>query len=187
MRNKILWSDETKIELFGLNVKSHVWMKPGTIPKVKHGGGTIMLWGCVSAAGTGRLVGIEEKMNGAKYREMKTCSRVLRMSDWSKDSPSNRTTALRTQLRQCRSCFGTSLNVLEWPSQSPNLNPIEHLWRDLKIAVHKCSPSNLKELERICREEWEKLPKYRCVKLVASYPRKLSSVIAAKGASTSTE
>ena len=46
MRNNILWSDETKIELFGLNAKHHVWRKPVTIPKVKHGGGSIMLWGC---------------------------------------------------------------------------------------------------------------------------------------------
>ncbi|CDQ66762.1 unnamed protein product [Oncorhynchus mykiss] len=46
--------------------------------------------------------------------------------------------------------LGKSLNVLEWPSQSRNLNPIKHLWRDLKIAVQRCSPSNLTELERIC-------------------------------------
>jgi hypothetical protein len=39
-------------------------------------------------------------------------------------------------------------------------------------------------LERICREEWEKLPKYIHVKIVASYPRRLKAVIAAKGAST---
>ena len=52
MRNKILWSDETKIELYGLNIKRHVWKKPGTghqlantIPTVKYGGGSIMLWG----------------------------------------------------------------------------------------------------------------------------------------------
>uniref|UniRef100_A0AAZ3STM3 Transposase Tc1-like domain-containing protein n=1 Tax=Oncorhynchus tshawytscha TaxID=74940 RepID=A0AAZ3STM3_ONCTS len=45
MRNKILWSDETKIELFGLNAKHHVWRKPGPIPTVMHGGGSIMLWG----------------------------------------------------------------------------------------------------------------------------------------------
>ncbi|KAF4088887.1 hypothetical protein AMELA_G00059910 [Ameiurus melas] len=63
---------KTKVELFGLNGKCHVWMKPGTthhlantIPTVKHGGGRIMLWGCFSAAGTGRLVRIEGKMNAA--------------------------------------------------------------------------------------------------------------------------
>ena len=53
MRNMILWSDENKIELFGLNAKRHVWRKLGTIPTVKHGGGGIMLWVCFSVAGTG--------------------------------------------------------------------------------------------------------------------------------------
>ena len=64
------------------------------------------------------------------------------------------------------------------------MNLIRHLWRDKKIAVQQRCPSILTELERICREEWEKLPKYRCVKLVASYPRRLKAVITAKGAST---
>ena len=77
-----------------------------------------------------------------------------------------------------------SLNVLEWPSQSLDLNQIIHLWSDLKIAVKRSSPSNLTELERICREEWEKHPKYRCAMLVASYPRTHEAVVAAKGAST---
>ena len=42
---------------------------------------------------------------------------------------------------------GKHLNVLEWTSQSPDLNPIENLWYDFKIAVHQQNPSNLKELE----------------------------------------
>ena len=77
-----------------------------------------------------------------------------------------------------------SLNVLEWPSQSLDLTPIEHVWRDLKITVQQRSPSILTERERICREEWEKLPKYRWGKLVALNSRRLEVVIAAKGAST---
>jgi hypothetical protein len=52
----ILWSDETNIELFGLNAICHVWRK--------HGGGSIRLFGCFSEAG--RRVRIAEKMNGTK-------------------------------------------------------------------------------------------------------------------------
>jgi hypothetical protein len=69
MRNNLLWSDESKIEVFGLNAKRHVWRKPGTTPTVKHAAGSIMLWGCFSASGTGGLVRIEGKHNGAKYRD----------------------------------------------------------------------------------------------------------------------
>ena len=68
MRNNILWSDETKIELFGLNAKLHVWRKPSTIPTVKHVGCSIMLWGCFSAAGTGRQVRIKRKDERGKVQ-----------------------------------------------------------------------------------------------------------------------
>ena len=194
MRNKILWSDETKIELFGLNDKRHVWRKPGTahhlantIPTVKHGGGSIMLWGCFSAAGTGRLVRIEGKMNAAMYREILDENllqsaldlRLGRRFTFQQDNDPKHTAKITKEWLRDK-----SVNVLEWPSQSPDLNPIEHLWRDLKMAVHRRSPSNLMELGRICKEEWEKLPKNRCAKLVASYSRRLEAVIAAKGAST---
>ena len=69
MRIKIVWFDETKLELFGLKAKHHVWRKPGTIPAMKNGGGSIKLWLCFSAAGTGRLFRVEGLMNGAKIRE----------------------------------------------------------------------------------------------------------------------
>uniref|UniRef100_A0AAZ3SR95 Uncharacterized protein n=1 Tax=Oncorhynchus tshawytscha TaxID=74940 RepID=A0AAZ3SR95_ONCTS len=107
---KILWSNETKVELFGLNAKCHIWRKPGTIPTVKHGGGRYM-------------------EPSTERNLMKNCSRSLRTSDWGESSPSNRTMTLSTQWLR-----GKSLNILEWPSPSLGLNSIKHLWRDLKIA-----------------------------------------------------
>ena len=61
-----------------MNAKCHVLRKPGTIPTVKHGGGSIMLWGCFSEAG--KLVRIEGKMNVSKYREILD-ENLLRTSD----------------------------------------------------------------------------------------------------------
>ena len=121
-----------------------------------------MLWGCYSAAGTGRLVRIEGKKNRAKYREIldenllqnaQALRLGLRFTFQQHNDPKH--TAMTTQEWH----RDRSLNVLELPTQSPDLNPIEHHWRDLKIAVHRRSPSNLIELERICREE------FRCAKL----------------------
>ncbi|KAK1801575.1 hypothetical protein P4O66_004535 [Electrophorus voltai] len=167
MRNKILWSDETNIELFGLTAKRHVWRKPGTTRHlantVKHAGGSIMLWGCFSAAGTGRLVRVEGKVNAAIYRDILEENllqsaldiRLERRFIFQQDNDPKHTVKIKKWLRD------HSVNVLEWPSQSPDLNPIEHLWRDLKMAVPRHSPSNLMELERFCKEEWEKLPKNR--------------------------
>ena len=54
----------------------------------------------------------------------------------------------------------------------------------MNIDVLRHSPFNLTELKRICRKEWKKLPKYRCAKLVASYPIRLEAVTVTKGAST---
>jgi hypothetical protein len=86
-----------------------------------------MLWGCFSAARTGRLVRIEEKMNGAKYREILDKNLLQRAQDiklgrrftfQQGNNPEHTSKTTQEWLRD------KTLNVLVWPSQNPELNPI---------------------------------------------------------------
>ncbi|CAM4680324.1 unnamed protein product [Leuciscus chuanchicus] len=176
---KVMWSDETKIELFGHNSTKRVWRKKNdeyhpknTIPTVKHGGGSIMLWGCFSAHGTGRLHCIKERMTGAMYCEilgnnLLPSVRALKMGrGWVFQHDNDpKHTARITKEWLCKK----HIKVLAWPSQSPDLNPIENLWRELKLRVSQRQPRNLTDLEKICVEEWAKIPPAVCANLVKNY------------------
>ena len=72
--DNIIWSDETKSELFNHSYQCQVWRKKeeefklkNTIPTVKLLGENIMIWGCFSSRGTGMICVIKERMNGAIY------------------------------------------------------------------------------------------------------------------------
>ncbi|KAF7645836.1 hypothetical protein LDENG_00197530 [Lucifuga dentata] len=73
----ILWTDETKVELFGRCASRYIWRKTNTafqkkniILTVKHGGGSVMVWGCFAASGPGRLAIIDGTMNSALYQKI---------------------------------------------------------------------------------------------------------------------
>ena len=120
-----------------------------------------MLWGCFSAKGTGRLHRIEGGMNGAVYREilgdnllpsLKALKMSCRKTHPRPNDPKRTAEATKEGLKK------KHIQVPEWPRQSPDLNPIGSLRREPKLRVAERQPRNLKDLERICKEEWAKIP-----------------------------
>ncbi|KAK3546515.1 hypothetical protein QTP70_026370 [Hemibagrus guttatus] len=115
----------------------------------------------ITRTGPGRLIRVKERMNGAMYREILNknllpSARALKMKrGWvfqHDNDPKHTARATKEWFRK------KHFQVLEWPSQSPDLNPIENLWRKLKIRVAQRQPQNITALEEICMEEWAKLP-----------------------------
>lgn len=85
-----------------------------------------------------------------KYREVleETWSTVHMTLGWVKGSPFNNLKHTANAMLRDK-----PLKVIEWPSQSPDLTPIEDLWSDMKIAIRRCSPTNMIELVETCQEE----------------------------------
>ena len=69
-----------------------------------------------------------------------------------------------------------NVKVLELPSQSPDLNPIENLWAEPKKRVRDTRPTNLTHLHQLCQEEWAKIHPNYCGKLVEGYLKCLTQV-----------
>ena len=88
---------------------------------------------------------------------------------------SKATTALVKRLR---------VKVMDWPSMSPDLNPIEHLWGILKRKVEVCKVSNIRQLRDAVLEEWKSIPVATCEALVNSMLRGVKAVLDNNGGHT---
>ena len=73
------------------------------------------------------------------------------------------------------------LDPEEWPSQSPELNPIENLWSYLDWTLRDRQVTNKAELWTALQEGWQALPVDLLTRLVDSMPRRLQAVIDSKG------
>ena len=78
------------------------------------------------------------------------------------------------------------IEVLAWTPQSPDLNPIEHLWDHLKrrLAGYPDYPKSIQELWLRVEAEWDKISMEDCMKLVESMPSRIAAVLKAKGGHT---
>lgn len=163
----VLFSDESKYNLFGCDGKQKVWRKANEellpknlIPTVKYGGGSVMVWGCMSANGVGKLRFVETNMDRFVYLD------ILKSS--LQDSATMLGLSGAWYFQQDNDPRHTSHIVKEWllynvpkqlhsPPQSPDLNPIEHLWDELERRIRKKRYSNKQELKDALEREWNRI------------------------------
>ncbi len=85
------------------------------------------------------------------------------------------TTALLKKLR---------VKVMDWPSMSPDLNPIEHLWGILKWKVEERKVPNIHQLRDVIMDEWKRIPVATCEAVVNSMPKRVKAVLENNGGHT---
>ena len=146
-----------------------------------------MLWGCFAAEGIGALHNIdcimmkEDDLDILK-QHLKTSVRKLKLGrKWvfqMDNDPKHTYKVVAKWLKDNKA------KILEWPSQSPDLNPIENLRAELKKHVRARRSTNLTQLHMLCQEEWAKIHPTYCGKLVEGYLKHLTEVKQFKGNAT---
>ncbi|KAJ4427325.1 hypothetical protein ANN_24945 [Periplaneta americana] len=159
--------DESKFNVFSSDGRQMVRRKPKEEMKtknlratVKHGRGN-MIWGCMSASGVGELVFIEDIMKKEYYLHLlqhylvQSAEKLWIEKEfmfYQDNGPKHNSYIVQEYLLyKCP-------KVLHPPAQSPDLNPIEHLWEELDRRVRSRPISSKEELKARLQEEWKKIP-----------------------------
>jgi transposase len=190
---KVLWSDESKFNLFNPDGFKRVrrpinkrFDPKYQVPTVKHGGGNVMVWGAFSRDGVGPLHRVEGIMDQVMYKNIignimlpHAKDKMRRGWIFQQDNDPKHTA------KSVKQFFATKkIRVLDWPSQSPDLNPIEHLWEHIDRQLKHRKPTNQQNLYEMIEEEWKNIPLDVIIHLVDSMPSRCQAVIDSKGFAT---
>ena len=195
--SRVIWSDETKINRLGSDGRVWMWKRPGSAlidnhvnGTVKFGGGSLMVWGCMTTQGVGHMCKIDGRMDAELYTTILQDDLLKTVEFYGLDQEElifQQDNDPKHTSHKARKWFqDNQINVLKWPAQSPDLNPIEHLWNHLKrqLNAYETPASGIHELWDRVQAEWETIPREVCVGLIERMPRRVQAVIKAKGGHT---
>ncbi len=191
--SKVLFSDESKFCISFGNQGPRVWRKSGEAQNpcclkssVKFPQ-SVMIWAAMSSAGVGPLCFLKSTVNAAIYQEilehfmLPSADKLYGDADF----------IFQQDLAPAHTAKGTKagsmdhgVTVLDWPANSPDLNPIENLWGIVKRKMRDTRPNTADDLKATVKETWASIPPQQCHKLITSMSRRIEAVIKAKGAST---
>ena len=153
--------------------------KENLLPTVKHGGGSVMVWGCFSYYGVGNLVFIDGIMDKFGYlkilrENLKASAEKMGISDsfhFYQDNDPKHTALIVREWLLCN-----CPRKIKTPPQSPDANPIENLWNELGRKIRKHNISNKNDLKRALLEEWQNITSEYIKKIASSMPSRLKAI-----------
>ena len=143
-----------------------------------------MFWGTFSFDGIGTIKEVSGYMNSNIYisilkDHLKEDMKYLNCKVFQDDSaPCHRSKKVKTWEIE------NGIEVLDWPGNSPDINPIENLWGILKRKLKDKIITNKKDLITIVYQEWKKLSKEYMENLIYSMPKRITDIINNKGGSS---
>jgi hypothetical protein len=189
--NRVMWSDETSVTAYPtkrqITIRVHQSCNDSDIPfvpKLQQGGFSVMFWGCFSRYAKGPLTVVKGKINGQTYLELvqDVVMPEIEASEveliFMQDNARPHTSPVVTDYYH-----ENNVQMLDWPPQSPDLNPIEQVWGIMKqkLYTEKSFPTSKTDLIARFFKIWEELPASLFVSLSDSVPERLELVLKNKG------